>query len=491
MILLKFLPVTLVLLCLGTASAFADSSVYHRHNDYILGTSFDLVVVADSEQVADKAEAAMLDEINRLSGILSTYDPGSEISRLNSEGRTTVSSELSSVLQRCESFRQETSNALSCRIGKVLALWREAEDKGVAPDRSALRLAAGQARRADVVIGADAVSRPDAVRFTVDALAKGYIIDQALAAGRAATPSATGLLLNIGGDQLVWGKGPHDGVWRTGISSFSAKETSGKAILSYSAGALATSGTGPRDRVIAGERYGHIISPADGWPVAGKQRASVYAPDAVTADAMATALMVMDISDGLAFVEGLKGVEASILAEDGRIYETSGWEELKLSAPQFSAKANAAWPDGYKLVVDLEIPDLDVPKYERPYVAAWIADPKRNLIRILMLAGDEPRWMEENYYWFHRFGRKAGSLVDAMSGPTRRPGSYTLVWDGLTDDGKAVPPGSYILHVEAAREHGDHQHESLEFELPGDAFSKSVPAGAELGTISVSFGKPQ
>jgi len=476
---------------LAALSATAEPSVYNRHRDHVLGTSLNLVVVAGTEAEADRAEAAVLGEIERLSAILSTYDPGSEVSKLNAASKVKVSPDLVRVLTSCESFRQSSGNAMSCRIGKALTIWDKAEKQGKVPDRADLRLVSGQAGRADVAIdpASGSVTRPEAVQFRIDALAKGYIIDKALRAGRDAAPGADGLLLNIGGDQLAWGRGPHNGKWRTGISTFSADAAGiGVPVLAYSAGALATSGPGPRDRVIDGQHFGHIVSPADGWPVSGKQRASVYARDAMTADALATALMVMDISDGIALAEGLKGVEALIRADDGRTYQTSGWQALQEPAAKLAAAKAPPWPKGYSLAVDLEIPDLRVAKYERPYVAAWIADTDGKLVRILMLAGDEPRWMEENYYWFRRFGRKAGSLVDAMSGPTRRPGRYTLVWDGLDHDGNAAGPGTHILHVEAAREHGEHQHESIELEFGTGAFTKAAEPGAELGRIAVRFG---
>ena len=475
-----------------TLAAPAEAETYNRHRDHVLGTSFDLVVVADSTAVADRAEAAMLDEIARLNAVLSNYDVSSEVSRLNTKPEAKVSADLMQVLSACESFRTRSNDAISCRIGEVISIWNAADKADTVPDRANLRLVSGQAKRVDVSLNAatGVVSRPDAVVFRTDALAKGYIIDKALEAGRKAAPQANGMLLNIGGDQRAWGQGPHAGEWRTGISSFSSAATSGP-VLSFFGGALATSGAGPRDRVVGGEHFGHIISPADGWPVTGMLRASVYAKDAMTADALATALMAMNISDGVALIEDMDGVEASVTASDGRVYSSSGWAALEDAAQAAPSGSPSAWPGGHQLTVDLEIPDMKVAKYERPYVAAWIADADRNLIRILMLAGDEPRWMEENYYWFRRFGRKAGSLVDAMSGPTRRPGQYTLVWDGLDDDGKPVPPGDYILHIEAAREHGDHQHDSLDLPLAGGAFSEVIPAGAELGTVRVRFGAPE
>ena len=242
--------------------------------------------------------------------------------------------------------------------------------------------------------------------------------------------------------------------------------------------------------MIGGQAYGHVLSPYNGWAITGAISASVHAGDAMTADALATALMAMPLDRGLALVEGLDGVEASIIAEDGRTYSSTGWTLLTVEGMSGTAQNAPAWPPGYTFTVDFEIPALEVAGYERPYIAVWLADTERNLVRILMLAGDDSRWMEENYFWYRRFGRKAGSLVDALSGPTRRPGEYSLDWDGLDHDGAPVPPGEYVLHLEAAREHGGHQHESIELMLGDAAFTHEVPAGEELGRIAVRFGSP-
>ncbi|MBV1887006.1 MAG: DUF2271 domain-containing protein, partial [Parvibaculaceae bacterium] len=180
------------------------------------------------------------------------------------------------------------------------------------------------------------------------------------------------------------------------------------------------------------------------------------------------------------------GVEAQITAKDGHLFSTKGWRNLTLSGDR--KPSASAWPQDFTFKVELKIPDHDVANYERPYVAAWISDKDRNLVKILLLAGSSPRWMEENYYWQRRVGRKAGSLIDAISEPTRKPGDYTLTWDGFDYEGTAVPAAPYILNIEASREHGDHQLERVEIEFGDDPFAKTLPTGAELGTIQVRYG---
>lgn len=469
---------------------FSHADTFKVHKDRVLGTSFDLMIVSPEEGDAKRAEEVILSEIERLNEVFSLYQP-SEIQRLNSTDSLQVSEELLEVWDVCENYRVETSQALSCRIGTLLNEWSSAEEAQSVPDRPELRIEAGEIRRVVVPIQKNTrtVSRPDIVRFNMDALAKGYIMDVALDAGRRAVPTAEGMLINVGGDVLAWGEGPHDGSWRVAVTSDSELGDGASAhhrTLHVKAGAVATSAQQARAIEIGGDAFGHIVSPADGWPVSHIKSATVYAASAVDADAFATALMVMELKDGLAFIESKPGVEAEIVSSDGRHHSTTGWSSLRDQSVS-SAQGAPDWPKGYEFAVNFEIPEHNVADYERPYVAVWISDDERNLVRILMLAGEQDRWMEENYYWHRRFGRKAGSLVDAVSGPTRRPGEYTLKWDGLDDDGSPVPPGDYILHLEAAREHGGHQHERISFTLSSQAVLEQVEPGDELGPISVKF----
>src|SRR3546814_11325417 len=71
-------------------------------------------------------------------------------------------------------------------------------------------------------------------------------------------------------------------------------------------------------------------------------------------------------------------------------------------------------------------------------------------------SSDLARWIDSNYVWWRRYGRKIENVVDTTARPSRQPGRYHVVWDGLDDAGRRAGRGSYLIHVEAAREHGGH-----------------------------------
>jgi len=480
-----------VLALLGSGEASAE--VFHRHHDYVLGTSLDVIVVTDDAASADAAEAAALAQIMRLDAVFSTYVDDSELMQLNEASSAVVSPELFNVLSTCEDWRLRTDGALSCRVAPLMQAWRAAEESQDEPNRSDMWRLAGRLRRAAVVLDADTkqVTRPDPVTFDANALAKGFIIDAALAAARDAAPGVRGVLIDIGGDLRAWGEAPDPSGWRVGVAGpgANADNAAPDVVLDIADRAVASSGRGPRDRMIDGRSYGHVISPSDGWPVDNVAAATVVAPDAMTADALATAFMVMPLRASLDLAASMEGVEARIVAADDRRYETAGWTALVVGTSSEGGDADAsAWPDGFALQVDYVIPDGDAADAENPYVAIWITDADRNLVRVLQLLGVRSRWMEENYIWHRRYGRKVGSLVDAVARPTRRPGAYSVVWDGQDDDGAPTPLGRYILHVEAAREHGAHQYATLDISVVDDSFGAVIAAGEELGVVVVSYG---
>ncbi len=133
-------------------------------------------------------------------------------------------------------------------------------------------------------------------------IGKEYAVDRAAALVRDA--SAVGALINFGGDIAVArprGDGP---AWRVGIESVAAPGA--EAMIDLKAGALATSGDARRYLLKNGVRYGHVLDPTTGWPVADAPRSVTVAADTCTQAGMLSTMAM------------LKGADAEkFLAEEG------------------------------------------------------------------------------------------------------------------------------------------------------------------------------
>jgi len=161
------------------------------------------------------------------------------------------------------------------------------------------------------------LSGPTEVKFDLDGMAKGYIVDRALQAAMS-SPGVTGAMLDIGGDIGMTGDAPGGEGWRVGLPDplLPFENAPLLGCLSLSNRAVATSGCGPRDRKVAGRTMGSTLDPRTGWPVEHRRAATAIATTAMDADALATAMLVLAREEALVCVEEMPGAMARI-AEPG------------------------------------------------------------------------------------------------------------------------------------------------------------------------------
>jgi thiamine biosynthesis lipoprotein len=474
----------LVAALLAGASIIAPVTQAHAaeawsfHADHVLGTSLDMVVVAIDRQAADMAFAVAQREIARLDAVLSGWRPDSELARLNTSSLFQASRELFAVIQNCESWRERTAGAFSARLGSLEALLRN----GVEVSRNAA--IAGDLNAATVSLdpASRTIERPQDMIFAVDGLAKGYVIDRALEAARS-LPGIDGVMLDIGGDMRCSGTAPNGGGWRVGVLAgpCAADNASPAQTIRLSGNAVATSGHGPRGRT--------AIDPLTGRYAENVAMATVVANTATDADAMASAFSVMAPQDSLTLADATPGVAARIVTANGDVHVSAVWKTLEACNDMRVAQAGSAWPPGYAVTVNYEIPNLGSGRRpHNPYVTIWISDQAGNPVRSLLFLATKARYMDENFVFWEKIGASKPDLVYAITKPTRPPGSYNLVWDGKDDAGKPVPQGKYVVNIEAAREHGGHDIQRLPISAGTAPTTADAGGGGELGATHIRYG---
>lgn len=474
---------------------------YQFHLDHVLGTSLDMTVMAPSQAVAERALDAVEVEIQRLDAVLSTWRSDSEISQLNRQHEMVVSADLFHVISQAEQWRTLTNNAFSPRLGQLLAQWQQAGI--VRPDAQQLQQLAAELGQANVQLDAASrrITRPDNVQFAVDAIAKGYIIDAAMQAATRAAPAVQGLMLDIGGDVRCIGAAPRSTGWHIGIHAGDTADNSrAEQVLCLNNQAVAHSGSGARNVDIDGQAFAHTVSPQNGQAISLIRNSTVVAPNAATADVLATAISVMPPQEALALINRLPQVEAMFTTASGEQLSSAGWQSmlaltqsprlLGVAGGSAAVQADNGWPADYALNIDFDIPKIESSQYRAPYVSIWITDENRNIVKHLLLLGKDQKWINSNFVWWKRYGRRLSEQdIDTKAKPSRKPGHYQLAWDGLDEDGKKVPAGKYILHYEATREFGGHDYASLDIQLGGKGFEDTMNAKGELGKLKLRFGK--
>jgi thiamine biosynthesis lipoprotein len=289
----------------------------------VMGTRFVIEVAAPDEVTGREACRRTWFRILELEQALSTWRPDSLLSRVNreaSERPVSLDPETHSLLRTAGLFVERSGGAFDPTVGPLVRLWRQAAAEARVPDPRARQVARSTVGYSEAVELGPA-DRPT-IRFlrpgvTLDlgAIAKGYAAD--VAAWNTLVHGATAVRVNAGGDHVALGAPP----WSPEGFEVAVRDPAGGEtdrlpgyVFPVTNHGVATSGNYERFTEIDGRRYSHIIDPRSGEPVESPVlQVTVLAPTGTAADAMATALAVLGLQDGLALVEADPDLEALFL----------------------------------------------------------------------------------------------------------------------------------------------------------------------------------
>jgi len=290
----------------------------------LLGTWIHLTVLGEDRDEAAAAAEATLERMATLERQLSRYRADSEVSQLNRTGRLDQASpELVALLTLASRISDLGDGAFDVTIQPVVDLYRDRRgDQLEAPRPGEIERALDSVgRRALSLQGRSIALLRDGMSITLDGIGKGYIVDRGVEILR--SRGFGDVFVEAGGDLVASGDKGTDGAWRVGIrhprpgltlhSSFHARDV-----------AVATSGDYMQP-FTDDYRQHHILDPRSGRSSPELASSTVLAPDAATADALATLTMVLGPARGQELLEGLSGVEGCFIAKDLQVTRTTGF----------------------------------------------------------------------------------------------------------------------------------------------------------------------
>jgi thiamine biosynthesis lipoprotein len=280
------------------------------------------------------AEEAVVSALSEVDAAMSTWRDDSELARIRAaEGPVEVSWETRHVVREALALARDSGGAFDPTVQPLVELWGF---HGELPDAVPTQL------ELDAVMATVGWDKVRVTNTSVDsggtaldlsAIAKGWAVDRVAAA--LVAEGASHFLVEVGGETRVAGEGP-SGPWTVGIErprTGAAPGTDIYAAVRPRNGAVATSGNYRSRVTIGGQSFGHTLDPRVGRPIESTVRsATVIAPDCLSADGLATALMVLG-EPGLDLVEARPGVEAFLLVEQsGTLVErmTEGFARFRV-----------------------------------------------------------------------------------------------------------------------------------------------------------------
>ena len=299
----------------------------HHHSCKLMGCHFVLSAVDSDPENAWNAIRAAQTEIERIECLISSWYDSSETSIINKQAGLApvkVSKELFYLIDRAVKISALTSGAFDISGTLSRFYWhsdgsnqefleeREIEKLKSLIDYRNIQLNEG---RKEVFL------KKKGMRIGFGAIGKGYA---AMKAKDVMTSyNVYGGLINASGDIMCWGHSLGEEGWTIKIPDPSNYDMS-LIKLTIPEGAVVTSGSHYNFVLVEGEKYSHIIDPRSGVPIRGSKSVSVLSPNSEFADAMATALSVMELTEGLNLINKLNGIECVIVDSGRQIHYSNG-----------------------------------------------------------------------------------------------------------------------------------------------------------------------
>jgi thiamine biosynthesis lipoprotein len=282
-----------------------------------MGTTIELILDADNDPAAHTALMQGRNTLLDVEAALSRFDPTSELSRLNREGFIAPASDvLFDALSLALDARADTGGRFDPSVGAAVVAAGYDRSFDELPAMVQGRAACPSAQGTPAVLDESdhSIRLAPGVQIDLGGIAKGLAAELVAEQLSSVGPC----LVSAGGDIAVRGV-PASGDWPVSITTADTDW-----VVGMTGGGLATSGRDRRKWTTTTGAAHHVVDPRTGAPaVTDVMRISVFAPTAVDAETLATALMIVGSRAAIAEADQ-RGYEAIVVTEDGRTLATGG-----------------------------------------------------------------------------------------------------------------------------------------------------------------------
>ncbi|MBR6433677.1 MAG: FAD:protein FMN transferase [Bacteroides sp.] len=289
---------------------------YQTDNGLIFGTVYK-VTYQHAHNLKEEIEA----ELKRFDGSLSPFNDTAIITRINRNEDVIADSFFINVFHRSMEISKETNGAFDITVAPLANVWGFGFKKGTFPDSVLIDSLLEITGYDKVELSAEGkvVKQDPRIMLSCSAVAKGYAVD--VIAHLLEKKGISNFMADIGGEVVVRGRNPQDGLWRIGINKpvddSLAVNQELQTILKITDSGIATSGNYRNYYYKDGEKYAHTIDPRTGYPVQHNiLSATVISKDCMSADAYATAFMVMGLEEAKRFADMHPDIDACFIYTD-------------------------------------------------------------------------------------------------------------------------------------------------------------------------------
>ncbi len=303
----------------GTAYRVVEGGL-HKLSFHAMSTICRVQFQAADERLAEALQREVLDWVGEFEARYSRFIPESLVSRINrAAGRewVEIDAETEALFGLCQEMVFFTRGVFDPTALPLIRLWNWKAKPPVIPADAAIEQARSRVGWHKVRRRPGAIFLPEpGMCLDLGGIGKEYAVDRVLTMIR--DRGVTNVLVDFGQDVRVHGRPPGRDAWHIGLQDPRNLNRcwTGVAVTNS---AVATSGDGARHFLHEGRRYGHILDPRTGYPVAnGSLSVSIIAPHCTFAGILSTAAFVLGLKEGLEMIGLCPGVEGCIITETAR-----------------------------------------------------------------------------------------------------------------------------------------------------------------------------
>lgn len=303
------------------------AQVVHKKTTFMLGSPFEISVVAKDTLQANVYIDLAITEVKRIENLISDWIPTTQISKVNQNAGiqpVKVDREVFELIERAIKVSKLTNGAFDISYASMDKIWKFDGSMKEMPTEEAIRKSVAKVGYQNILLNdkeSTLFLKKEGMKIGLGGIGQGYIADKIKAL--LLSQGCQSGIVNVSGDIFAWGKQPDGKPWTIGIVNPMNKNKV-FATFPLEDSAVETSGSYEKYVTFNGKRYSHIIDPRTGYPATGIVSVSVFAKTTEIADALATGIFVLGVEVGLDLVNQLKGIECIIVDDQGGIHSSNG-----------------------------------------------------------------------------------------------------------------------------------------------------------------------
>lgn len=293
----------------------------------LMGSSFDLTVVVNNEDIGYINLQEAIAEVRRIEKLISSWDPESETSEINRNAGVKpvkVSLELYKLIERSIQISEITNGAFDITIAAMEEVWKFDGSMTTFPTPEQISSAVSKVGYKKIALNKaenTVFLKEKGMKIGFGAIGKGYAADKVKEL--LVSKQVPAGMINASGDITTWGTKATGEKWLIGVDH---PRSNGKIFTWLPLIESSVSITGNLVRYVSfnGKKYTHYIDPKSGYPTSGISKVTVLAKRAELCDALSSAVYILGKDKGISMINQLGDTEVIIVDKFNQMFYSNG-----------------------------------------------------------------------------------------------------------------------------------------------------------------------